>query len=244
MTITVIIPTLNEERLIGPTLSHTVGLGFDRIIVVDGGSTDRTRETVESIMNGQKAASKDRQLDASSTGCPIRLLSTSRGRARQLNAGAAIADTDLLLFLHADTRLPAEAREAVMNAMAGDYVGGRFDVRFDHDSFLAGTIARFMNHRSRLTGISTGDQAIFVRRRTFEAIGRFADIPLMEDIEFSRRLKRAGNVAALRAQVLTAYRRWQARGPVRTILLMWMLRFLYWLGVSPARLHTMYEAVR
>jgi rSAM/selenodomain-associated transferase 2 len=245
MTITVIIPTLNEAGAIGPTLSETARLGFDRIIVVDGGSTDGTCAIVDSIMaQAPKPARGRADYPALLDDCPITLLSSSKGRARQLNEGAAAADTDILLFLHADTRLPDGARQIVAATMAGNYVGGRFDVRFDDDSFLAQTVARFMNLRSRLTGIATGDQAIFVRRLTFEAIGRYADIPLMEDIEFSRRLKQAGEVAALRAQVVTAYRRWRVQGPLRTILLMWTLRFLYWLGVSASRLDKMYRAVR
>ncbi|MFO0731252.1 MAG: TIGR04283 family arsenosugar biosynthesis glycosyltransferase [Nitrospiraceae bacterium] len=162
-----------------------------------------------------------------------------------MNAGAASADSEVLLFLHADTRLPENARDVVEKTF-GDRacVGGRFDVRFDTDTPIARTVARFMNLRSRLSGISTGDQALFVRRRVFEELGRFADIPLMEDIEFSRRLKRAGTVAALRDQVVTAYRRWQTQGPIRTILLMWTLRLLYWLGVNPFTLHKMYQVVR
>lgn len=231
MTITVIIPTLNEERVIGRTLAHTGRLGFDAVTVVDGGSTDRTREIVEAAM--------------APVGHRMRLVTSPKGRARQLNAGAAVSESDVLLFLHADTQLPDNAREVVVKTLGDSTcVGGRFDVRFDAETVIAHTVARFMNLRSRLSGISTGDQALFVRRRVFEDLGRFADIPLMEDIEFAHRLKRAGTVTALHDQVITAYRRWQAQGPIRTILLMWTLRFLYWLGVSPFTLHKMYQAVR
>jgi hypothetical protein len=123
-------------------------------------------------------------------------------------------------------------------------VGGRFDLRFERDRGLARLISRMINLRSRLTRIATGDQAMFVRRTTFEALGGFADMPLMEDVDFSKRLKREGRTAALRSRATTSFRRWEARGPIRTILLMWGLRFLYWIGVPPSRLARMYEAIR
>jgi hypothetical protein len=123
-------------------------------------------------------------------------------------------------------------------------VGGRFDVRFDRPSMWGALISRMMNWRSRLSGLATGDQALFVRRPIFEQMGGFADMPLMEDIEFSRRLKRKGAIAALTTTVTTSFRRWEQQGPVRTILLMWTLRFLYWIGVSPHRLAHLYAMVR
>jgi hypothetical protein len=123
-------------------------------------------------------------------------------------------------------------------------VGGRFDVRFDRPTIWAQIIATLMNVRSRLSRISTGDQAIFVRRAVFERLNGFADIPIMEDIDFSIRLKRAGDTAAIRERVTTSFRRWQRQGPFRTILLMWSLRFLYWIGVSPHRLARWYATVR
>ncbi len=123
-------------------------------------------------------------------------------------------------------------------------VGGRFDVRFDRPSMWGTIISRMMNWRSRLSGIATGDQALFVRRPIFEQMGGFADMPLMEDIEFSRRLKRKGATAALTATVTTSFRRWEQQGPLRTILLMWTLRFLYWIGVSPSHLAHWYKVIR
>jgi rSAM/selenodomain-associated transferase 2 len=162
-----------------------------------------------------------------------------------LNAGAVASQCDVLLFLHADTQLPADARQAILLALSDQAcVGGRFNVRFDSDRPLARLIGNMMNLRSRWSGIATGDQAIFVRREVFERIGRFSDVPLMEDIEFTRRLKRAGRLAPLQAQVITAFRRWERNGPLRTILLMWTLRFLYWIGVSPDRLQHFYSMVR
>lgn len=162
-----------------------------------------------------------------------------------MNEGAKASRGDVLLFLHADTQLPVGAGRIIESALSDPtVVGGRFDVRFDSSSMWSRIISSFMNRRSRLTGISTGDQALFVRRQAFERLGGFAEIPLMEDIDFSRRLKRAGQIAALRDTVTTSFRRWETQGPLRTILLMWTLRFLYWTGVSPSRLSLWYRAIR
>jgi rSAM/selenodomain-associated transferase 2 len=162
-----------------------------------------------------------------------------------MNEGAKASRGDVLLFLHADTRLPELAGQLIGSAFDDPtVVGGRFDVRFDSSSTWSRIISTFMNRRSRLTGIVTGDHALFVRRQVFEQLGGFADIPLMEDIDFSRRLKRAGRIAALKDTVTTSFRRWETQGPLKTILLMWTLRFLYWVGVSPNRLQHFYATVR
>jgi rSAM/selenodomain-associated transferase 2 len=233
VTFTVIIPTLNEAAVINMTLVVTAGLGFHDIIVVDGGSTDDTKALVDS------AAARTGQ-----SVC-IRLLSSEAGRARQLNVGAAACTADVLLFLHADTHLPATARHLMEQALVDPAIlGGRFDVRFDHPSMWGKVVSTLMNLRSRISRISTGDQAIFVRRANFERLGGFSDIPIMEDIDFTTRLKRAGEIAAIREPVTTSFRRWEQQGPLRTILLMWCLRFLYWIGVSPHRLAQFYSAVR
>jgi rSAM/selenodomain-associated transferase 2 len=230
MMISVIIPTLNESSTIARTLTRTVALGFDEIIVSDGGSTDPTLQMVQACCARVTA---------------VQLVTAPTGRARQLNEGVKASRSDILLFLHADTELPPTAKSAIESALKNPhYVGGRFDVCFDRPSRWGTIISWFMNRRSRLTGISTGDQAIFVRRQVFEQMGGFPDIPLMEDIEFSRRLKRQGLTAALTDCVTTSFRRWGKNGPLRTILLMWMLRFLYWLGISPSRLNQWYRAVR
>jgi rSAM/selenodomain-associated transferase 2 len=236
MTISVIIPVLNEAQALPQTLTHTARLGFEEVIVVDGGSRDGTLEALAPHLTDQMT-----ERSPSS----IVLLTSTPGRARQMNCGAAGAQGDILLFLHADTRLPVNARLQILAVFQDpSYVGGRFDVRFEQDRGWAWVIARMMNVRSRWSGIATGDQAIFVRRSVFEQLGGFTDIPLMEDLDFSRRLKRAGRVAPLRSKVVTSYRRWEQHGPVRTILLMWMLRFLYWIGVSPQKLSQLYAAVR
>ena len=171
----------------------------------------------------------------------VRLLTSPRGRARQMNAGARAAQGDVLLFLHADTWLPDGALTAVSAALEdARVVGGRFDVRFDNPRAILRMIAFFMNLRSRMSGISTGDQAIFVRRHVFEAMGGYSDVPLMEDVELSRGLKRRGRLAALSCRVTTSSRKWEREGALRTMALMWALRFLYTAGVSPARLHRWY----
>ncbi|WP_455245650.1 TIGR04283 family arsenosugar biosynthesis glycosyltransferase [Petrachloros mirabilis] len=233
MVISVIIPTLNEETTIAETLRHTSGLGFEDIIVVDGGSSDRTPDVVRTLSN------KNQEY------CGIRFLTSPPGRGRQMNEGARACRGETLLFLHADSRLPDKAAQLIASSLTNPgLVGGRFDVRFDSSTVWARTISTFMNGRSRVSRISTGDQAIFVRREIFEQLGGFAEIPIMEDIDFSTRLKRLGPIVSLRETVTTSFRRWKQNGPLRTILLMWTLRFLYWLGISPARLAHLYKTVR
>jgi rSAM/selenodomain-associated transferase 2 len=192
------------------------------VLVADGGSRDGTARVV-----------------AEQPG--VRLVPSARGRARQMNAGARAAAGDVLLFLHADTRLPDGAAGAIAAALADPgVVGGRFDVRFDSRRRLLALVAWLMNARSRATSVCTGDQAIFARRADFEAVGGYPDIPLMEDIELSRRLKARGRLAALRARVTTSARKWEREGPLRTIGLMWALRLLHFCGVAPERLHRWY----
>jgi rSAM/selenodomain-associated transferase 2 len=221
--VSIVVPALDEAdnlaRLL-PDLARRWPAA--EVIVVDGGSADDSLAVVR------------RHAGA-------RGLVAPRGRARQMNAGARAAGGDVLLFLHADTRLPDGALEAIGAALADPAVaGGRFDVSLDSARPILRVTAALMSLRSRLSGIATGDQAIFVRRSVFEALGGFPDIPLMEDVAFSRGLKRRGRLACLRLRVTTSARKWQREGALRTVLLMWALRLLYVLGVAPARLHRWY----
>ena len=223
MRLAIVIPALNEAANLSRLLPDLArGCPGADIVVVDGGGGDDTAAVVARLPGP-------------------RLLESARGRAVQMNHGARAAGGDTLLFLHADTRLPDGAARAIEQALAEPgVVGGRFDVRFDNERPLFRVIAWFMNTRSRASGICTGDQAIFVRRADFEAVGGYPDIPLMEDIELSRRLKRRGRLRALRLRVTTSARKWEREGPLRTIGLMWALRFLHFCGVAPARLHRWY----
>lgn len=245
MKIAVIIPTLNEEQALPGTLASVTRLGFDEILAVDGGSSDRTQEIARDLLVRCSKFDVQPLPNLEPRTSNLRLLTSPPGRAAQMNAGAAESRAEVLVFLHADTRLPDGARSEIERALADPAcVGGRFDVRFERDSGLAWLVARMINLRSRWSGISTGDQALFVRRETFVRLGGFADIPLMEDVDFTRRLKRAGRVAPVRSAVVTSYRRWERCGAIQTIVLMWALRFLYWIGISPHKLKDLYAAVR
>ncbi len=221
--LSIIVPVLREAenlaRLLPALRAEAPGA---EVIVADAGSDDGSREIAARVPG-------------------VTVLDCPRGRARQMNTGAAAARGDVLLFLHADTVLPAGFERAIARALAEPgVVGGRFDVRLDNPRWPFRLIGGLMNWRSRLSGISTGDQGLFVRRAVFEALGGYPDIPLMEDIELTRRLKRRGRVGALRERVITSARKWEQEGVARTTLLMWTLRLLYACGVSPARLHRWY----
>jgi rSAM/selenodomain-associated transferase 2 len=221
--LSIIIPVLNEGDGIAAALdalAHLRAVGTE-VIVVDGGSRDATVERA--------------QLRAD------RVVLATRGRALQMNAGAERASGDVLLFLHADTRLPAEADRVVLDGLdQSRRVWGRFDVKIDGRSRLLPVVAWLMGLRSRLTGIATGDQAIFLRRDAFQAVGGFPAVALMEDIAICKRLKRLGRPLCLRACVTTSGRRWEKNGVLSTILLMWRLRFAYFLGADPKQLARRY----
>jgi len=223
--VAVIVPVRNEARLLPSLIGQMQQLECDELIIVDGGSSDATAEILAES--------------------GLRRIASKPGRARQMNAGAEVCDSDILLFIHADTMIDSshisQLREAMRDAGA---VGGRFDVRLSGNSPVFRMIAFLINLRSRLSKISTGDQCLFVRRSVFEQMGGFADQPLMEDIEFSKRLKRRGRVLCLHDKVTTSSRRWQQHGVVHTILLMWKLRLLYWLGVAPEKLARIYRDAR
>ncbi len=221
--LSIIVPVLDEAAGIADQLRSLQPLRSRgaEIIVVDGGSTDDTRELAAPLAD--------------------RVTAAPRGRALQSNAGARDAGGDSLLFLHADTRLPADADRLIGDALAGTLVWGRFDVRITGQHPMLRVVAAMMNLRSRLTGVATGDQAMFMTRAAFERSGGFPPIALMEDIALSRALLRRSRPACLRARVTTSGRRWERHGVWRTILLMWRLRLAYFLGTEPARLATRYR---
>jgi len=224
MRLAIVMPVLNEAETLPARLRELTELRVRgvELVVVDGGSTDATIKLLRSS--------------------GIEALASPRGRARQMMTGAASTEADVLLFLHADTTLPPDACTIVLSTLAdGRHTWGRFDVLIEGRSRMLRLIAFMMNLRSRLSGIATGDQAIFVTRQAFEAVGGFPDQALMEDIELSRRLRRLSRPVCLRQRVCTSGRRWEAHGVWRTIMLMWRLRWSYWRGASPEELARRYR---
>ena len=230
MRLAVVVPVLNEGGAIESTLARMQALRArgTRVIVVDGGSDDATVALAKPLAD--------------------RVLQSSRGRAQQMNDGAEAAiesGADVLLFLHADSALPDAADGLIETALrTSGRVWGRFDVCIDTEEPMLKVVSTMMNWRSRLTGICTGDQAIFVTRRAFEQLAGFAPIALMEDIEFSKRAKSLSWPAAIRARVITSGRRWQRHGIGRTIVLMWRFRLAYFFGADPQRLAQHYRDAR
>jgi rSAM/selenodomain-associated transferase 2 len=217
---------LNEADAISRTLiALRRGARDAEIVVVDGGSADSSVALAEPL-------------------CDL-VVAVSRGRSRQMNAGAKLAQGDALAFVHADTLVPASFGYDIAAALSDPaVVGGRFDVELDSSALPYRIIGAMISIRSRLGRTGTGDQAIFVRREVFEQLGGFPEIDLCEDLEFSRRLKRAGRIACLRSRVITSARRWNRNGLARTVLRMWLIRAMYLMGVSPARLKRMYADTR
>jgi rSAM/selenodomain-associated transferase 2 len=216
--LSIVVPMLNEAPRIARALEALAPLRArgHEVIVADGGSEDGSRELALPLAD--------------------RVIAAPRGRARQMNAGAAAAKGDSLLFLHADTRLPANADQLILHSLK-ENLWGRFDVTIEGRSALLPPIAFCMNWRSRLSGIATGDQAIFVRRESFRG---FPAIALMEDVAFSKAMKRQSPPACLRAKVATSGRRWEQNGVLRTMLLMWRLRLAYFFGAAPDELARRY----
>jgi rSAM/selenodomain-associated transferase 2 len=219
--LSIIIPVLNEANQIVETLAAARAVAPEaEIIVADGGSVDGTADLAAHA---------------------ARVVHAPRGRARQMNAGAAVAHGDLLLFLHADTRLPAGAPAAIAAALRDQkVVGGAFALCFDEPGRLYDLIARTTNWRSLARRSFTGDQAIFLRAGVFRALGGYADVPLMEDLELSARMRQAGEVCLLRPAVLVSARRHRAYGPLRVVAWGWIIQALYALGMPERMLHRLY----
>lgn len=223
MRVSIVIPVLNEADGIVrflDSLQPLRGSGHE-VIVTDGGSNDDTVQRAASLAD--------------------HVIQSPRGRARQMNAGAAAASGDVLLFLHADSSLSEDGIAAMTEGIdTSGHRWGRFSVRLSGDRFLFRVVEWFMNTRSRLTGIATGDQGLFVERKLFESIGGFPVMPLMEDIALSASLKRIERPICLNATIETSSRRWEQQGAWRTIWLMWRLRYAYWRGADPAALAQIY----
>jgi rSAM/selenodomain-associated transferase 2 len=221
--LSVIIPALNEAGCIQSTLAALQPLRSrgHEIILVDGGSRDATVPLSQPLVD--------------------RVIQSPPGRARQMQAGADGAAGSILWFLHADSNIPVAADNLIQEALNRDRAGwGRFDITFTDGHPLLKCVAWFMNQRSRLTGIATGDQGIFVRRTLFDKVDGLPPIPLMEDIRFSASLKKYGRPCRITQTLVTSPRRWHANGILRTIVTMWGLRLAYFAGISPERLEKFY----
>ncbi|WP_238050773.1 TIGR04283 family arsenosugar biosynthesis glycosyltransferase [Psychrobacter sp. Ps2] len=225
LNLSIIVPLLNEANNLPELIAHIVHLdpAPQQVILVDGGSVDGSVAIAKSVLKSTEIAQSI---------IDWHIIESRVGRAQQMNAGAVLATGDVLLFLHADTELPACAIDNIQQAIA-QYDWGRFDVRLDSHEPLLSIVGLMINQRSRLMDIATGDQAIFIKKSLFEQIGGYPDQPLMEDIELCKRLKKISRPACLKSKVTTSARRWQQHGIWRTIFLMWQLRFDYWRGVSP-----------
>ena len=223
MKVSIIIPVLNEQKAIQkllPSLAWARREGHE-IIIVDGGSHDDTAQSAEAYSDF--------------------VIFSPRSRSIQMNMGASAATGDIFLFLHVDTVLPHDSFHELLSVLQRkSHVWGRFNVRLSGKHFLLRIVEFMMNARSRLTGIATGDQAIFVSKELFQSIGGFRNIAIMEDIEISRRLRKVFRPICLSQTVLTSSRRWEQSGILRTIILMWRLRISYWLGADPENLVKQY----
>lgn len=223
--LSIIIPVLNEEKTIGSVIenvkSSISGDNYE-IIVVDGGSNDNTVSIAKSSCD--------------------QLITSSAGRGVQLNYGARASQGDTLLFVHADTILPVEFDKMITNAISTSGKSwGRFDIKLSGKKYIFRIVESLVNLRSRITSISTGDQCLFMTRALFENVNGYKDIPLMEDIDISKRLKKISIPVCLPHKVITSSRRWEEKGIIRTILLMWWLRFMFFAGVSPDNLKRLYQ---
>ena len=222
MKLSIIIPVYNEAKNITALLRRLRDYRFQghEVIVVDGGSSDNSFDCAMGLVD--------------------KLLMSNQGRALQMNVGAEQAEGDVLLFLHADTHLPKDADKLIASVIDKDEIWGRFNVSLSGQHVFFRIIETMINFRSCITGIATGDQAIFVKRSIFEQIGAYPEIKLMEDVALSKRLKSHGKPVCINERVMTSSRRWEEKGIVKTVLLMWRLRLMYFLGVSPEKISSLY----
>ncbi len=217
-----IIPTLNEFKRLRSCLLRLKGLhGEYEVIVVDGGSQDKTHSRSVGLVNA--------------------FIRSEQGRALQMNVGADKATGDILVFLHADTRVPENVLSLIVDAMESGAAWGRFDVELEGEAPMLKWIARMMNYRSAITHICTGDQVMFMRQQVFKQVGGFPAIALMEDIAISKLLKKIAKPYRIKEPVVSSGRRWEKSGVWRTILLMWSLRLRYFFGTSPDKINRLYR---
>lgn len=228
--LSIVVPVLNEADNLPRLIGHLAYLNPApyEVILVDGGSTDSSvaiaKKLIKDLIDSSQSSINWQAGD-------WQIIESAAGRARQMNAGAELATGDVLLFLHADTQLPNHAiTDITLAVRRAEW--GRFDVRLDNPAWMLKVVSQMMNWRSRLSGIATGDQAIFIKKPLFEQLGGYPQQALMEDIELCKRLKAIGKPSCLQSKVITSARRWQQYGTWRTIGLMWRLRFDYWRGVS------------
>ena len=219
--ISIIIPVLNEAYTIKPTLAHLKNASNVEIIVVDGGSKDETIALAKS--------------------CGVQVISSGLGRATQMNLGATVATGDILLFLHADTRIPPNFDTLIRQALPGNFIAGAFELKIDANLRGIRLIEKMVNLRSHLFSLPYGDQAIFICSKVFHEIGGFPDLPIMEDFELMRQLKRLGKIEIIPQAVITSGRRWQKLGIIKTTLINQLMIIGYFLGVSPAQLARWYR---
>lgn len=222
--LSIIIPVLNEEHFLAVNKERLVSLLQEghEILIVDGGSQDDSVSIARSL------------------GCEVFCTRASRGH--QLGYGANRSKNDVLLFLHADTHLPSHTAKMVAQALVGpEQRWGRFDVRFSNPHPVFRVIAWFMNKRSCLTGIVTGDHALFIKRELYFSCGGYRDVPLMEDVELCRRLKKHASPVCLSEEVVTSSRRWEQNGIFKTVIMMWWLRLMFFFGWSPEKLARLYR---
>ncbi len=232
-TVSIIVPILNEANNLPHLFIYIAGLNPSpqQIILVDGGSNDDSFEWAQKFIADLN--------NSNQSAINWQVVKSQAGRARQMNKGASLATSDILLFLHADTELPTHAVADIQTAMQKSE-WGRFNVKLNSRQPMLWVVSHMINLRSRLTSIATGDQAIFITRKLFEQVGGYPQQALMEDVELCKQLKAKSKPACLKTKVITSARRWEQHGTCRTILLMWQLRFDYWRGVSADNIKARY----